>query len=125
MHQRHALDAARQVERPRHRVGIGGIDLVDRGHLRFGKILVPAKLLQARQREFRIAILDFGILGVGSVRQQADLSRRAVGKLLLALDAETGPECAATIHHMEICVVEQRRTWMLDFREPQHGQGRP
>ena len=46
VHQRDALDAARQVERPRHRVGIGGIDPVDRGHFGLGKILVPAELLQ-------------------------------------------------------------------------------
>ncbi len=116
VHQRHALDPARQVERPRHRIGIGGIDPGDGGHFRFRQILVPAELLQARQREFRIAVLDLRILGVGAIRQQADLSRRAVGKLLLALDAETRPERAAAVHHAEICVVEQRRTWMLDFR---------
>ena len=112
MLKRHALDAAGQVERPRHRIRIGGIHLGDGGHLRFGQILVPAELLQHGKGEFRVAVLDFRILRIRSVRQQADLPRCAVGKLLLAFESEAGPERPAAVHHAEIGIVKQRRARM-------------
>ena len=115
MHQRHALDAARQIERPRHRIGIDRIDSVDRGHFGLGQIRVPAKLLQARQREFRIAVLKSPNPWNKSRRQQADLPGRAVRQLLLTLDAKTRAERAAAVHHMQIGIVEQRRAGMPDF----------
>ena len=113
---RDALDAARQVDRPGHRVRLGRIDLVDHRHLRLGQVLVPAELLEHAEGEFGIAVLDLRILGVGAVGQQADLHGRAIRPLLLALDAEARAEGAAAVHGGEIGVVEQRRARMLDLR---------
>ncbi len=111
--QRHPLNPAGEIGRPGHRIGIGRVDLHDRGHFGLAEILVPAQLLQARQRELRIAILNLGILGIGLVGEKADLARGAVGQLLLALETKARPERTAAIHHGEVGVVEQRRARMF------------
>ena len=71
---RDALDAARQVDRPGHRIRRGRVDLVDHRQLGLGQILVPAELLEHAERELGIAVLDLGVLGVVAVAEQADLA---------------------------------------------------
>ena len=113
---RHALDAAGQVDRPGHRARIGRVDALDRRQFGRGEVLVPAELLQHGVGELRIAVLDLGVLGVVAVAEQADLAGRAVRQLLLALQAEAGPERAAALLDREVGVVEQRRAGMLELR---------
>ena len=111
---RDALDAARQVDRPRYRIWRGRIDLVDDRKLGLGEILVPAELLEHAERELRIAILDFGVLRVIAVAEHADLAGASVGQLFLALDTKAGTECAATFLDRKVGVVEQRRARMSE-----------
>src|SRR4051812_1495270 len=61
---RHALDAAGEVDRPGHGVGVGGVHLLDDRHFLRGEILVPAELLQHPERELGIAVLDVRVLRV-------------------------------------------------------------
>src|SRR5258708_38407985 len=101
MFQRDALEAAREVDRPRH-----GVDLLraaryprDRRQFVGGEVSVPSELLQDRHGEFGIAVGDLRALRIGSLREEA---------YPVPLDAEPGAERAAAVHHMEIGVVEQR-----------------
>ena len=47
---RDALDAARQIDRPRHAVGIVAADFLDHRELFRLEVLVPAELLEHRRR---------------------------------------------------------------------------
>ena len=110
-----ALDTARQIDRPGHRVRRGRIDLVDDGKLGLGEILVPAQLLQDAERELGITVLDLGVLRVIAVAEQADLALGAVGERFLALQAKAGAEGAAALLDRQVRVVEQRRARMLEL----------
>src|SRR6185503_10120368 len=121
VHEGHALNTTREIDRPRHRVRRRRIDLVDHGQLFRRQVAVPAELLQDAERELGIAVLDLAIFRVGPFGEQVDLARRAVRQLLLAFDAEAGAEHAAAVHDREIGVVEERRPRMLDLRRTPAG----
>src|SRR6516162_531815 len=106
MRDRHALDAAGKVGRPRDEIGVAGVHPPDDLNFLRGEILIPAKLFEHGEREFRIAILD---LGPGRVRP---LGEKVVVVLLLellsvfdpltlddALYPKASAECAAAFAH--------------------------
>ena len=105
--ERHALDAARQIGRPGHRIGLVAADLLNHGQFVRGQIGVPAELLEHAIGELGIAVLDLGVLRIGALGEQVDA---------VALDAEARAERAAAVHDVEVRVVEQRRAGMLDLR---------
>ena len=92
-----ALDAAGQISRPRHAIGIARADLLNRRQLGFGKVLVPAKFLQHPQGELRVAILDFGVLRVVAVAEQTDFAGSSIGQLFLAFHPEACAEGAPAL----------------------------
>src|SRR6266404_78756 len=104
---RHTLDAAREVDRPGHGVGIGGIYLSDHRHFLRCEIVVPSELLEHAERELGIPILDLGSDRIGAVGEQADA---------VALHAETRAERAAAFLHRQIGVVKNRGARVFEFR---------
>ena len=116
---RHALDAAGQIDRPGHGVGIGAADLLDRGLFGLGEIAVPAELLQHAVGELRIAVLDLGVLGIGALGQQVVLLLDLVPSGMLDLRRST-PKRARKVPPPsmigQVGVVEQRRSRMPEFR---------
>ena len=67
---RDSLNASGKIERPGYRIGIGGIDTLDDLHLLRGEVLVPPQLLQHRESEFRISVLDLGTDRIRALGQQ-------------------------------------------------------
>ena len=120
---RHALNSAGKVERPGHRVGIGGIDPLDDFHLLRGEVLVPAELFEHGQGELGISVLDFGADRIGALGEEIvvilpfDLLP-VLHHLAFddAFDTEPGAERAAAFLHRKIGVVEDRRAGMLELR---------
>ncbi len=125
MLQRNALNAAGKIERPRNGVRRSRAYFVDYLHFGGGQIRVPAELFENRKGKLRVTVLDVGILRERTVGQQADLAGRAIRQLLFALKTESRAETATAVHRGKVRIIKQRCPGMLDFGEPQHGQGRP
>ncbi len=104
---RHPLDAAGEIGRPRDSVGSVAADFLNHREFLRGEIRVPSELLEHGQGELGIAILNFRALRVGAVSEEADP---------VALDAEARAERAATFLDRQIGVVENRRAGMLELR---------
>jgi hypothetical protein len=113
---RHALDAAGEVDRPGHRSALLPPIRSITASLGRGEVLVPAELLEDAVGELGIAVLDLGVLGVIAVAEQADLAGRTVRQLLLALQTKARAERAAAFLDRKVGVVEQRRARVLEFR---------
>ena len=70
------------------------------------EVLVPAELLEHRERELGIAVLDLRADGVGPFGQEIVRACGTVRKLDLTFDAEARAERATTVHHMQVRVVQ-------------------
>jgi hypothetical protein len=105
--QAYALNAAREVERPRYGVGIVAADPFDGCPLRVGQVGIPAELLEHAVGELGIAVADIGTDRVGPVGQQRDA---------VALDTEAGAERPAAVHDVQVGVVERVGAGMLELR---------
>src|SRR5215207_3003329 len=73
------LDAAREVDRPRHRVDVVAADALDDGELLRLEVLVPAELLQHAHGELGVAVGQLRALGVGALGEE---------RLAVALESE-------------------------------------
>ena len=89
MQDRNALDAARQIVGPRHRVDRIAADLGDRGQLIGGQILVPAKFLEHAHRYRRMAVFEFVADGIG-VDSEQSIFRGITLDPLVVVDAFDG-----------------------------------
>src|SRR5262245_60613567 len=123
-----ALDAARKIDRPGHRIRVGAADALDGGALGLVKIAVPTELLEHTVGELGITVLDFRAEGIGAFGEQV------VARLLLhflavhdglgldhPLDAEAGAEGAAAIHDMQVGIVEGVGPRVLELRRAPAG----
>src|SRR6266446_2459330 len=72
--QRHALDAAGEVDGPRDRIGIVAADTLDDRLLGGGEVLVPTELLEHPVGEFGVAVLELRAERVGTLRQEIILA---------------------------------------------------
>ncbi len=116
-----ALDAAGEVDGPGNVVRSIAANPLDRGLFAVGEVLVPAKALQHTVGELRIAVLDLGILGIGTLGEKVDLLLRTIRLRLLILHTEPGAEGAAAILHMKVGVVELMGARMTIFRRAPAG----
>ena len=69
----HALDAARQIDRPGDTIRIGAADTLDGCALSVGQIRVPAELLEHAVGELRISVLDLGAQRIGAFGEKVVL----------------------------------------------------
>ena len=125
---RHALDAAREVGRPRHGIRIGRVHLLNDRHFLRREIAVPAELLEHAEREFGVAVHDRRADRIGAFGEQVlvdfllDLLA-VLHDLALdhPLDAEARAEGAAALLHRQVGVVEDRGARMLELRRSPAG----
>jgi hypothetical protein len=112
----HALDTAREIDGPRHRVDIVAADACNGGELRRREVLVPAELLHHAQGYFGVTVHELRVARIGILGQKC---------LSVALDAEARAEGAAAILHVKVGVVENGGAGVPDCRLAPQGHGRP
>src|ERR1700712_4328128 len=109
-----ALDSAREVGGPAHRVGLVATDPQDRRELVRCQVLVPPELLEHAEGEFWIAVSEVGTLREGILGQQ---------RLAVAFGAEACAERATTLLHVQRRVVENGRAGGADLGLAPAGPG--
>jgi len=112
---------AEEDQATRHRVGIGGVDLVDRGHLRFGEILFPSKFSSGSPWVNSGSRPGYQNPWNRSHCQRLTFRVVQSGSVLVALDAETGPEREPRPSHQD-CVVSNGVPGCHDCGAPQHAR---
>ena len=104
------LDAARQVERPAHRIDgllVAAADALDHGAFLGRQVAVPAQMLEHRHVELRISVADFRVDRIAALRQQ---------RLVVAIEPEARPEGRTAVLHRKVRVVERMGARIADFR---------
>ena len=97
---RDTLDSAGKIERPGHGIGIGGIHTLDDFHFLRREILVPTELLEHRQGELRISVLDFGADRIRALGEQVIvllLSTSCPFSITLRLTTRSTPKRARNV----------------------------